>query len=95
MSTPRIDEDLTVIEHLDFEPGCEWKGGCELRAEWLVGVTMKCGHSYDFLRCNGHLRTMLSSQDQISDWRDGTCGERWPLSYGRDVRTIDRIEPLR
>lgn len=58
MSSTSLDEDLTVLEDLDFEPACEsaWHGPNEERpaAEWYVSATVcpQCGRTVSFF-CNG------------------------------------------
>lgn len=90
VSTPRIDEDLTVIEHLDFEPECD-RETCAGDARWVVayhGDKCACVHEYLLCEtCKNRAVEWAARPDRLV--RCLTCGT------SKQALTIDRIEPLR
>lgn len=94
MSTPRIDEDLTVIEHLDFEAGCE-QDGCDSTADFYVSAHYStCGCKEEGLVCRPCLDALRSGLDRRSTWCCAKCRKGY-VGRGTDFWLIDRIEPLR
>lgn len=94
MSTPRIDEDLTVIEHLDFKPECG-QGGCDSLADAAISAHYStCGCPEDGLICLPCLADLRAKLDASSVWGCTECGRRY-VGRGADFWVIDRIEPLR
>lgn len=52
MSTDTGTFELTeILEHLDFEPPCEWVNNCNAAAEW-VGKILPCNEYV--LACDNH-----------------------------------------
>jgi len=89
---PNTITDLDLIEHLDFEPGCEKPyGECDRPAEWAAYVSHDCRPLLTF--CG-------PCKDRVVDFF-ATIPERWKpycptCQVDIDPRAfIDRIEPLR
>lgn len=93
MTKMLTDDDLRVIDALDFEPGCV---RCENTAEFHVAVhSIKCGCPQEGLvcgRCKDEIHNWLG---EISCWTCSECGAMLGFGAGREFTVIDRIEPLR
>lgn len=87
------DTDLTVIEDLDFEPGCS---RCENTAEFhLACHSIKCGCPQEALICGHCKREVTRWLDEVAAWKCAVCNAVLGFGRGREFNTIDRIEPLR
>ena len=94
MSTPRIDEDLTIIEHLDFEAACEWDG-CTADADADVSELVDpCGCRDQAFLCQPHIDGLVAYNAEVAAWECTRCGTI--LGYGKGSKFIHYdIEPLR
>lgn len=101
MTNMLTDTDLTVIEDLDFEPGCEigqtmergtHPAPCGNPAEWVAHCTRACGCSSMRLLCGDHLSGWMAKMTDArkSNWLCVTC-----YAANLSAPIIDRIEPLR
>lgn len=94
MTNMLTDTDLTVIEDLDFEPGCELLPGCSNEPRWDVRTRQDCcGATSDKRscdRCLGKLREFLAKRAP-NFWGCKICAG---ISTDQ-LCIIDRIEPLR
>lgn len=89
MTNMLTDDDLTVIEKLDFTPGCVFTG-CVREVVCLAsyhGSECFCGQEHFF--CDRHKSVLICRADEPVPVRCTTCGTS-PQNI-----VIDRIEPLR
>lgn len=68
-----LDEDLTVIDHLDFELEC-YGPGCENQPAWLV--TMKCCSS-EYLLCEYHREIEMRELESVPVRVCVVCKHGW------------------
>ena len=73
MNFTSLDEDITVVEDLDFDLTCNALATCENEAEWLL---IKTCCDQDFLVCEFH-KTILSLLASLMGLRCHACGFSW------------------
>lgn len=94
MTSMLTDTDLTIIEGLDFEPGCEWEG-CSQSADAHVSESIDpCGCSDQAFLCQPHIDELVAYNAEVAAWECTRCGAI--LGYGKGSTFIHYdIEPLR